>query len=76
MQPSDPAPSDPFRLDRTAFRIQTYAAAAHQRAYWLSRPAAERLSAAWFLTCAAYNLPYHGRHRLDRTVFSARKHPV
>lgn len=65
-----------FRLDRTAFRVQTYGQATHQRAYWLSRPPAERLAAAWYLTCSAYNLPYHGQHPLDRSVFSVRKQLV
>ncbi|MCY7330631.1 MAG: hypothetical protein LH618_18915 [Saprospiraceae bacterium] len=71
-----PGLTNSFRLDRTAFRIQTHTEAAHQRTWWLSRSAAERLSAAWYLTCAAYNIPYHGQHRLDRTVFSARKQPA
>ncbi|HMO39041.1 MAG TPA: hypothetical protein PKC76_18665 [Saprospiraceae bacterium] len=63
-----------YRLDRTAFSIQTFAEAARQRACWLTRSPRERLAAAWYLICSAYNLDRSKRHRLDRTVFSMRKH--
>lgn len=62
-----------YRLDRTAFAIQTFEEAAHQRAYWLTRAPRERLAAAWYLICSAYNLDHSKHHRLDRTVFSMRK---
>lgn len=65
-----------FRLDRTAFQIQTLEQATHQRRYWLSRPPAERLAAAWYLICAAYNLDPHQPEPLDRDCFSMRKQPV
>ena len=41
-----------FRLDRSAFSVTTFAeaAASHRElAYWLSRPASERLAAVEFL---------------------------
>lgn len=62
-----------YRLDRTAFAIQTFAKAAHQRSYWLTKSPAERLAAAWYLICAAYNLDRSQPQRLDRTVFAMRK---
>ena len=54
------------RLDRQAFAINTFESAAHQRAYWLSKPARERLAAAW-------NLNVEEEHPLDRTCFSIRR---
>lgn len=69
-------PMQPYRLDRTAFRIQTFAEAAHQRAYWLTHTPRERLTAAWYLICAAYNLNRSEPQRLDKTVFSMRKQIV
>ncbi len=63
-----------YRLDRTAFTIQTFAEAAHQRAYWLTCSPRERLAAAWYLICSAYNLDRSKPHRLDRTAFAMRKH--
>jgi uncharacterized protein (UPF0262 family) len=62
-----------YRLDRSAFSIQTYKQAANQRHYWLSRSPHQRLTAAWYLICSAYNLNPNIEHRLDRTVFSIRK---
>jgi hypothetical protein len=61
------------RLDRQAFAINTFESAAHQRAYWLSKPARERLAAAWNLTCRAWNLNVEEEHPLDRTCFSIRR---
>jgi len=65
-----------YQLDRTAFAIQSFEAAAHQRVYWLARTPYERLSAAWYLICSAYNLPREQPQRLDRSCFSMRKQPV
>ncbi len=62
-----------YRLDRTAFKIQTFEEASNQREYWLSKTPKERLEAAWYLICAAYNLDYRAENRLDRTYFQIRK---
>jgi len=62
----------PYRLDRQAFNIQSFEAASSQRDYWMQKTATERLAAAWYLVCAAYQLDYHVKHRLDRTAFSIR----
>jgi hypothetical protein len=62
-----------FKLDRTAFKIQTFEEADNNRAYWLSKTPAERWSAAWYLTCCAYNIDPKNPPRLDRNVFSQRK---
>jgi len=62
-----------FRLDRSAFKIQTFQEATHQRAYWLDKTPKERLAAAWFLVCVAYGLDYAHENRLDRSYFEIRK---
>lgn len=62
-----------YRLDRTAFSIESFKTATDQRAYWLSKTPAERLAAAWYLICAAWNLDVRTPQRMDRTVFSMRK---
>jgi hypothetical protein len=62
-----------FRLDRNAFSIHSHATAGKNRAYWLTKTPAERLAAAWYLICAAWNLDPKVQHRLDRTCFSMRK---
>ena len=61
------------RLDRTKFKLQSLDEANHQLTYWLSKTPAERLQAAWWLTCRAYGFDPAYPPRLDRTVFSARK---
>jgi hypothetical protein len=62
-----------MKMDRTAFKIQSFESAADQTEYWLSKSLAERFAAAWYLTCQAYQLPYHADHKVDRTVFSMKK---
>jgi len=61
-----------YRLDRNAFTIQTFESAADQRAYWLTKTPGERLAAAWYLTCTAWNLDASVEQRLDRSCFSIR----
>jgi hypothetical protein len=62
-----------FRLDRSAFKIQTHAEASRNREYWMKKSPRERLVAAWYLICAAYNLDYQNPPRMDRNLFSIRK---
>jgi hypothetical protein len=61
------------RLDRKAFKHQSLKEADNTLEYWLSRTPAERLEAAWILTCRAYGLDPYAENRLDRTVFSMKK---
>jgi hypothetical protein len=62
-----------YRLDRSAFSIQTFAEATHTRVYWLNKTPQERISAAWYLICVAYNLDYKVETKLDRNYFQMRK---
>jgi hypothetical protein len=62
-----------YRLDRQAFTINSFESASNQRAYWLSKSARERLAAAWYLTCCAWNLDVNEDHPLDRNHFSIRR---
>lgn len=62
-----------YRLDKSAFRLQTFEEASNNKEYWLSKSPAERWHAAWYLICSAYNLDPDNPPRLDRSVFSMRK---
>jgi hypothetical protein len=62
-----------FRLDRTAFKIQSHCEASNNREYWMQKTSPERLAAAWYLVCAAYNLDYNNPPRMDRSAFVIRK---
>jgi hypothetical protein len=63
-----------FRLDRTAFRATNHEEKGNDRAYWLSKTPDERLAAAFYLNSVAYNFDIDNPPRLDRTIFSMRKH--
>ena len=62
------------RMNRTAFRIISREDKGYNRTYWLQKTVYERLCAAWYLTCCAYNIPYSADHTLDRTAFRIKKH--
>lgn len=64
-----------FSLDRTAFKIQSHEEAAHSRQYWMNKTPRERLAAAWYLVCAAYDLDYQKPHRMDKSAFTIRTRP-
>lgn len=61
-----------YKLDRTAFKIQTFEEADHTKKYWLTQSYQERLAAGWYLSCVAFNVNPE-TIRMDRTVFSMRK---
>lgn len=63
-----------FKLDRTAFSIKTFNEADNTTQFWRNKTSNERFEAAWYLICQAYNLDPSKQHKLDRTIFSFRKH--
>lgn len=64
---------EPFRLDRTAFKINSHEEATYQRAYWMEKTPRERLAAAWYLICAAYDLDRQNPPRMDRSAFAIKR---
>ncbi|MBK7886645.1 MAG: hypothetical protein IPJ86_04865 [Bacteroidetes bacterium] len=62
-----------YRLDKSAFRIQTFEEASNNKEYWLSKSPSERWHAVWYLICSAYDLDPENPPRLDRSVFSMRR---
>lgn len=63
-----------MKLDRNAFKVQSFREADNTRAYWLSKTPEERFAAAWYLICSAWNIDPENPPKLDRTVFSMHKH--
>ncbi len=61
-----------FRLDRTAFKATTASEADDHVSEWKNKTYIERLEAAWFLINQVYGTT--ADTKLDRTVFSKRKH--
>lgn len=63
----------PGKLDRTAFKHQTLAEAAHNLKYWQGHSYAERLKAANYLNSIAYNFDANNPPRMDKTYFIIKK---
>lgn len=64
-----------FRLDRTAFRAGTHEELAEaEREFWQSQTMPERLRAAAYLNSVAFGYDPENPPRMDKTVFSVRKH--
>jgi hypothetical protein len=61
-----------YRLDRNAFKMHKFEAAADYMDYWLSKTEAERLKAAAYLNSVAYNYPSDAPPRMDKTLFRVR----
>ena len=63
-----------FRLDRTAFRAQSFEEAErYTREFWRSKTVEERLCAAHFLIMTSYGFDPENPPRMDKTAFSYRK---
>lgn len=58
-----------FKLDRTAFRIQTFEEADSHILYWRTRPVEERVATMIELTRRAFNIPDGEELQIDRSAF-------
>jgi hypothetical protein len=68
-------PETKYKLDRTAFKKRKHGDEMFEnRLFWLSKSPIERLEAAYLLSLSAYGLDNQLVHRLDKSVFSKRKH--
>ena len=63
-----------FRLDRSAFHMGTHAETERYHALNQPKTYTERLQTAAYLNSVAFQYDINNPPRLDRTVFSARKH--
>jgi hypothetical protein len=58
-----------YRLDRTAFKMQTADEASNHAVYYKSLTWQERLRTANYLNSIAYNYPEDEPPRMDKTIF-------
>jgi hypothetical protein len=65
-----------YRLDRSAFKIQTLEEADNTRAYWLTQSLEERLRAAMYLNSIVYGFDPENPPRMDRSSFSEKNEIV
>jgi hypothetical protein len=63
-----------YRMDKTAFKVQTFEEADNHYGPWENKSTKERLDAASYLICQYYKVT--PSTKLDRTVFSKRKHGI
>lgn len=64
-----------YRLDRTKFSAGTKKDQDQRDTeYWSKQSVDERFRSAWYLTLMAYGLDPNNPPRMDKTVFSMRKH--
>lgn len=61
-------------MDKTAFSIQTFEEADNAMRDYSNRTLGERLHIYWHLTSIAYKFDLNNPPRMDKTVFSMRKH--
>ncbi len=62
-----------YKLDRTAFKIQTFQESDDDVAFWKSMSIEEVFDYAWMLTCQTYKINAHEIIRMDKTVFEMHK---
>lgn len=66
---------DEFRLDRTAFWAGKHEDNEERiKNFWHNQSASDRLRAACYLNSVAYNYDINNPPKVDRTIFSMRKH--
>ncbi len=63
-----------YRLDRTQFKMQSFEEADMQYAYWSKKSITERLRAANYLISVAFDFDADNPPKMDRDIFSMRKH--
>ncbi|WP_339795184.1 hypothetical protein [uncultured Imperialibacter sp.] len=64
-----------YKLDRTAFSAGSHKELSDKnREHWKSQSMEERLRAAAYLNSVAWNYPLDTPPKMDRSVFSMRKH--
>lgn len=63
-----------YKLDRTAFKIQTFEESNDDVAFWGALTPAEVFDYSWLLTCQTFKISTTDKVKLDRTAFEMRKH--
>jgi len=63
-----------YRLDRTVFKAQTAEEAADTGSYYKKLSVEERLKVAFYLNSIAYNYDVNNPPKMDKSVYSERKH--
>ena len=63
-----------YQLDRMKFKMQSFQEADMQHDYWMTKSVEERMRAAYYLISVAFDFDINNPPRLDKNIFSTRKH--
>lgn len=63
-----------YRMDKTAFKMQSFEEADNAMRDYSNHTAKERLEIAYYLTSIAYKFDMEHPPRMDKTAFSIKKH--
>lgn len=63
-----------YKLDKNEFKMQTAEEASSHASYWKKQTVEERLKASMYLNSIAFNFDLNNLPRMDKTVYSERKH--
>ena len=63
-----------YRMDKTAFKVQTFEEVDDAMRDYSSYSMQERLRIYWYLTSIAYKFDLDNPPRMDKTVFRIKKH--
>jgi hypothetical protein len=68
------AMSQKYRMDKTAFKLQTVEEADDAMRDYTRHTPQQRLEIAWYLTSIAYRFDMDNPPRMDKTVFRIKNH--
>ena len=63
-----------YKLDKTFAATKTFEEAEQSKKFSDEVPLSERLKQAWYLTCMAFGIDPENPPKMDKALFSMRKH--
>jgi hypothetical protein len=63
-----------YKLDKTVSNSGSFEEAEKAKRFDANDTLSERLKQAWYLTCMAYGIDYNNPPKMEKKLFSIRKH--
>ena len=63
-----------YKLDKTIVKSGTFGEAEKNSLFEKTIPIGQRLEQAWYLTCMTYDIDYTNPPKMEKNVYSTRKH--
>ncbi|MEO6538236.1 MAG: hypothetical protein ABIT07_01640 [Ferruginibacter sp.] len=63
-----------YKMDKSIVKLMSHEEAENENRFSPETSLAERLGQAWYLTCMAYGIDPEQPPKMDKTIFSMRKH--